>query len=394
MNSGNKKSEGYFGFGIGLHLAGTILCVVSSISVYEETNGKTAMKLFLIMLLYPLFYIFGTILIVNRYYYHKHIWKSVRIATGVILLSFALIAIAICATIDNMGLGYAGLYELICGIIVLSNQNKILYDNSVLPNKVDVERDKKPSTYDTVRQIPINQGSVEMNVRNPQIQANNISPAYAYSGLVRIGGDISVADRIQHFSMADIDAISVIENTTKKGKLFEKYVAQILEYNTYTDVSIIGGSGDLGGDIEARKANRKVIIQCKCYSGSVPYRAIQEVFSASRTRGGIPIVITNSHFSKQSIDNAEIQGVKLYDREELQKMIEIANEVIDSERSYERNRIRERIEERIEEEPVEETIPERHIDIKTEKEIKGKNISEKDANKELALRMLDSFGNE
>ena len=44
--------------------------------------------------------------------------------------------------------------------------------------------------------------------------------------------------------------------------------------------------------------------------------------------------------------------------------------------------------------PVEEEIiPERHIDKKTEIEIKGKKLSEKDANKELALRMLDSFGN-
>lgn len=392
MDTDNKKSVGIFITGIVLHILGITACGISGIFIKEEFDSVQAILMLLATFLYPLFFIFGTIMMVNKYYYNRRHWKYARIVSGSLLLSIGAVFFIVSAGLSNVLLALAMTYETICGIIILANQNKILPEGVSLPEE---EEDGKLSIYEPIKEavkIPPSQTKAGPVVHAP---INDISKYVKKTSFETINGEMHLAKKIDRFSMSDIDTISNIENSSKKGKLFEEYVARLLEYNAYTDVSIIGGSGDLGGDIEARKANRRVIIQCKCYSGSVPYRAIQEVFSASRTRGGIPIVITNSHFSKQSIDNAEIQGVKLYDREELQKMIEIANEVIDSERSYERTRIRERIEERIEEEPVEEEIiPERHIDKKTEIEIKGKKLSEKDANKELALRMLDSYGNE
>ena len=380
MDSDNKKSVGYYCFGIALNLIGIIVCAVSGIPVsIEDTDGIAVLMVMLLILVYPLFFIFGTILIVNKYYYNRRHWKYIRITTGIIQISIATIAIFASPYIDNIVLSTGAIYELICGIIVLANQNKILPENVALPDEEeeDDEEDDAFSIYESVGSSTHNQIRATKTVQKQNSPSKDIIKPASYSALTITNGALGIAGEIEHFSMEDIDTISSIENTTKKGKLFEEYVAKILEYNMYTDVTIIGGSGDLGGDIEARRTNRKVIIQCKCYNGSVPYRAIQEVFSAARTRGGIPIVITNSHFSKQSIENAEIQGVTLFDRNELQKMIDNANEVIESGRSFVSRRVRER---KLDDE--ERDIEERNIVRKAETRGMEKKKPEEDPNME------------
>ncbi len=361
MDSDNKKSIGYFVGGVLLNIVGFIACAVSGIFINEPTDGVTVFLIMLSTMIYPLFFIFGTILMVNKYYYNRRHWKAARIIAGIIMICTIGLLMIIEQSTNNMLLGLAAIYEMVCGIVVLANQNKILPEDVSLPEEDDDDEDEgKLSIYEPVRRTKIDSSSTTKTVTRQQASTDINSSVERNSALEIIKGNITIANQINHFSMSDIDIISNIENSTKKGKLFEEYVAKLLEYNSYTNISIIGGSGDLGGDIEARKANRKIIIQCKCYNGTVPYRAIQEVFSAARTRGGTPMVITNSHFSKQSIDNAEIQSVILCERSGLQTMIDIANEILDSEKEFER------------------------------KHIEQKNIVER-PNREQALRMLDEF---
>ena len=74
-------------------------------------------------------------------------------------------------------------------------------------------------------------------------------------------------NELKHFSMEDVDSISQLTNSKKKGDLFEQYCARLLELNNFKDIQVVGGTGDMGADIIGWKWNRKVVIQCKCYKG-------------------------------------------------------------------------------------------------------------------------------
>ena len=143
-----------------------------------------------------------------------------------------------------------------------------------------------------------------------------------------VDGDPQIVDinGIDYLSITDIDRISDIENTKVKGDAFEEYCARILELNHFTDIKRVGGSGDRGADIIARKGPRKYVIQCKCYKKSIKYEAFQATLSARKMFMADGIIMTNSHFTKQTIEDAEEQGIYLWDREKLIELIENANE--------------------------------------------------------------------
>ena len=67
-------------------------------------------------------------------------------------------------------------------------------------------------------------------------------------------------------------------------------------------------------------------IQCKRYEGSVPYKAIQEAYSAKGIfNKDVAVVMTNSTFIQQGIEDAKRLSVKLWDRDKLNELIEKAN---------------------------------------------------------------------
>ena len=64
-------------------------------------------------------------------------------------------------------------------------------------------------------------------------------------------------------------------------------------------------------------------IQCKCYSGNVGNSAIQEAFSGkSIYNADIAVVLTNSYFTKQAIEDAQLLRVRLWDREKLYQFLQ------------------------------------------------------------------------
>ena len=118
------------------------------------------------------------------------------------------------------------------------------------------------------------------------------------------------------------DSIFQVDFDSMDGKQFEKFCARLLIKNGYEDVSRTKGSGDQGIDIIAFKDNIKYGIQCKCYSSDIGNSAVQEVFAGKAFyKCNIGIVLTNRHFSPSAIELAKTNGIILWGREALLKLI-------------------------------------------------------------------------
>ncbi len=108
------------------------------------------------------------------------------------------------------------------------------------------------------------------------------------------------------------------------GIEFERYCACILSKNKYTDIKFTPATGDHGIDILAEKDGITYAIQCKCYSSNIGNSAIQQAHTGkSLYHKDIAVVMTNRYFTQQAIEEAKSLGIKLWDRNKLNEMIEI-----------------------------------------------------------------------
>lgn len=106
------------------------------------------------------------------------------------------------------------------------------------------------------------------------------------------------------------------------GHQFEYFCADILRKNGFLNVSVTQGSGDHGIDILAEKDDITYAIQCKCYSCDIGNSAVQQAHTGkSIYHKDIAVVLTNRYFTTQAIQEANILGVKLWDRDKLNEMI-------------------------------------------------------------------------
>jgi HJR/Mrr/RecB family endonuclease len=125
---------------------------------------------------------------------------------------------------------------------------------------------------------------------------------------------------VQEFSIFDADKLD--------GHDFEKFVADLLRSNEFTEVSATRGSGDQGGDILATRGDEKLVIQAKRYSidKKVTNSAVQEVIGAiawyNAKKG---VVVTNSLFTKSAKELAEKNNIELWDRKKVSEFIQIHN---------------------------------------------------------------------
>lgn len=114
------------------------------------------------------------------------------------------------------------------------------------------------------------------------------------------------------------------------GHAFEEWCAELLLDNGFYDVAVTPGSGDQGVDVLAVKGGVKYAIQCKCYSHDLGNTPVQEVHAGKSLYGcHVGVVMTNRHFTSGAKQLADATGVLLWDREALQEMIEIAQQVIE-----------------------------------------------------------------
>lgn len=106
------------------------------------------------------------------------------------------------------------------------------------------------------------------------------------------------------------------------GHQFEYFCADILKKNGFENVEVTRGSGDHGIDILAEKDGVSYAIQCKCYSSNVGNSAVQQAHTGkSLYRKDIAVVLTNRYFTLQAREEAGELGVKLWDRDKLNEMI-------------------------------------------------------------------------
>lgn len=110
------------------------------------------------------------------------------------------------------------------------------------------------------------------------------------------------------------------------GHEFESFCATLLKRNGFKNVSVTKGSGDQGIDILATKDGIKYGIQCKCYSSEVGNKAVQEAFSGKTFYNRhVGVVLTNNFFTTAAKELAEKNGIILWDRKRLLKMIEFSS---------------------------------------------------------------------
>lgn len=95
---------------------------------------------------------------------------------------------------------------------------------------------------------------------------------------------------------------------------FEAFVAKLMEAQGFTQIGLLGRSGDRGIDVIGRDPlNKLTVVQCKRYiTNNVSAEPIQRLHSFAVTRSAERmIVITTSDFTPQARDEARHTGVEL-----------------------------------------------------------------------------------
>lgn len=144
--------------------------------------------------------------------------------------------------------------------------------------------------------------------------------------------EISTLDKLKALlsqgMKAESEQITKINYDDMNGYQFEKFCADILRKNGFENIELTQGSGDHGIDILAEKDNITYAIQCKCYSSNIGNSAVQQAHTGkSLYHKDIAVVITNRYFTTQAIEEADALGVKLWDRDFLNRYINATREV-------------------------------------------------------------------
>jgi restriction system protein len=123
-----------------------------------------------------------------------------------------------------------------------------------------------------------------------------------------------------------IDSTNVSSIDGMDGHEFEHFCAELLRKNGFSNVNVTPGSGDQGVDILAEKGGVKYAIQCKNYASALSNTPVQEVSAGKMFYNcHVGVVLTNSTFTSGAKKLAEATGVLLWDRTELQNMMDNAN---------------------------------------------------------------------
>lgn len=114
--------------------------------------------------------------------------------------------------------------------------------------------------------------------------------------------------------------IAVEFDDAMTGREFELYCRDVLQEAGW-HASLTPGSGDQGADIIAEKEDRRVVIQCKFYNGTVGNRAVQEAYAAAAFQDApYAVVVTNSVFTKSASQLAHKNGVLLMHHTDLPRL--------------------------------------------------------------------------
>jgi len=119
------------------------------------------------------------------------------------------------------------------------------------------------------------------------------------------------------FRQADIAMVDSMD-----GFEFERYLGHLLRSRGYK-VQVTQESGDFGADLVVEDGKGlRAVVQAKRYSGTVGIKAVQEVVGAKAYyKAQHAWCITNSGYTKSAVELAKHNGVFLYSRTDLVRLI-------------------------------------------------------------------------
>ena len=119
------------------------------------------------------------------------------------------------------------------------------------------------------------------------------------------------------------ESVSILPQkfSTLSGSDFENLLYRLLTAMGYA-VQKTGKTGDQGGDLVANVNGQRIIVQAKCYSGTVGNAAVQEAVAAQKFYDCNKVmVVTNSSFTKEAIELAKVNNVELISGEKLSELL-------------------------------------------------------------------------
>jgi hypothetical protein len=135
-----------------------------------------------------------------------------------------------------------------------------------------------------------------------------------------------LATRLEHFNPNKFVTMYLVD--AMDGFQFEDFLAEIFRAMGY-DVKETKRTQDQGADLFVTRFDKNIVIQAKNYSGSVGNSSVQQVISAKTFFGcDEAMVVTNSYFTRSAKELADSTGVRLIDRDELQKYLDDYNQKI------------------------------------------------------------------
>ena len=106
-----------------------------------------------------------------------------------------------------------------------------------------------------------------------------------------------------------------------RGVEFEGVCAEIFRRNGFR-VATTKSTGDQGADLVLEGRKERAVVQTKRYKGKVGNWAVQEVLAAKGFYAAQrALVVTNSSYSNSARELAAANGVELFDRSDLAKML-------------------------------------------------------------------------
>ncbi len=109
--------------------------------------------------------------------------------------------------------------------------------------------------------------------------------------------------------------------TDLSGPEFENLLYRLFSAMGYA-VQKTGKVGDQGGDLIANMSGQRIVIQAKRYTGTVGNAAIQEAVAAKKFYDCNRIMVaTNSSFTREAIELAEVNSVELVGGEKLSELL-------------------------------------------------------------------------
>jgi restriction system protein len=116
--------------------------------------------------------------------------------------------------------------------------------------------------------------------------------------------------RVRRAGLARIDRMS--------GSDFERRLAVLFDRLGNRAQVIGSGAGDFGADLVLEKDGHRTVVQAKRWNGTVGAAAVREIAAARPYyRADAAMVVTTSRFSQEARLLARVNGVRLWDRDDL-----------------------------------------------------------------------------